>query len=205
MRISRNYGQIIEKSFYEPRPDIVAKKILGKILLRIEGDILMGGMITEVEAYFGPEDPASRASKKGWIGEAMKRDPGYTLVYMVHGYWLLNIVTTLGGAGAVLIRGIEPLIGIEHMRRYRGVFKKNILTSGPGRLTRALNITKELDNIPVYNVESCIQILDYLDIDEYDIERSHRIGVSKDLHEPYRFYIKSFIDKGLTIDKGLRH
>lgn len=205
MRISQNYGRILDKKFYESKPDYVAKKILGKILLRIVEDILLGGMIIEVEAYFGPEDPASRASRKGWVGEAMKRDPGYTLVYMVHGYWLLNVVTTLEEAGAILIRRIEPLIGIEHMRRFRGVFRKDLLTSGPGRLTRALNITKEVDNIPVYNIESCIQILEYLDIDEYDIGRNYRIGVPKDLPEPYRFYIKSFTGKGLVVDKGLRH
>lgn len=190
MRLSPNYGEILQQKFYNESPDEVAKKLLGKLLIRVLDNKVMGGMITEVEAYFGRDDPASRASKKGKIGDAMWRDPGHTLVYMVHGNWLLNIVTTEREAGAVLIRSIEPLIGIEYMRSLRGVKQKKLLTTGPGRLTRALQITKEEDGIPVYMSDSSIIVLDYLILDEEEIERSYRIGVTKDLPHPYRFYVK---------------
>ena len=190
MRLSPNYGNILQQKFYSDSPENVAKKLLGKLLIRILDDMVIGGMITEVEAYFGREDPASRASKKGKIGDAMWRDPGYTLIYMVHGNWLLNIVTTEGRAGAVLIRSLEPLIGIEHMRRFRGVTQKKLLTTGPGRLTKALKITNEEDGIPVFEEDSVIKVVDYLVLEDSDIERSYRIGVTKDLPEPYRFYVK---------------
>ncbi len=190
MRLSPNYGEILQQKFYNEPPDKVAKKLLGKLLLRVLDDKVMGGMITEVEAYFGKDDPASRASKKGKIGDAMWRDPGHTLVYMVHGNWLLNIVTTEGEAGAVLIRSIEPLIGIEYMRSLRGVKQKKLLTTGPGRLTKALKITNKEDGIPVYMSDSSILILDYLMMDDKEIERSYRIGVTKDLPNPYRYYVK---------------
>jgi len=190
MRLSPNYGNIILQNFYNDSPDKVARKILGKLLIRTLDDIVVGGMITEVEAYFGREDPASRASKKGKIGDAMWREPGYTLVYMVHGNWLLNVVTTMDNAGAVLIRSIEPLIGIEHIRLFRGVSQKKLMTTGPGRLTKALKITNEEDGIPIFKDDSSVKIVDYLEVDDSEVARSHRIGVSKDLPEPYRFYVK---------------
>ncbi len=191
MRFSARYGETIPKEFYSRSTETVASELLGALIIRrLEGRVL-GGMITEVEAYFGPEDPASRASKKGSIGRAMYRDPGRTLIYMVHNNWLLNIVTTAGGPGAVLIRSIEPLIGVEKMFRRRGVERKRLLTTGPGRLTRALGITKELDDTPVYIRGGELELLHYLEPSSGEIGRSGRIGVSKDLETPYRYYLLS--------------
>ncbi len=198
MKISPRYGEVVEKGFYDRDPDTVAMELLGKLIISFVGDEATGGMITEVEAYFGSDDPASRASKPGWIGEAMYRSPGKTLIYMVHGNWLLNIVTTSNAAGAVLIRSIEPLIGIEVMRRRRGVDRKRLLTTGPGRLTKALGIDKSHDDIEVYRRDSPIQIIHYLTLDMHEILRSHRIGVTRDLPTKHRFFIRDseYVSKG---------
>jgi len=189
MRFSPRYGSTIPRDFYAGRPDEVAPRLLGALLIRRIGGKVLGGMITEVEAYFGPEDPASRASKHGSVGRAMYREPGRTLIYMVHNNWLLNIVTTLDGPGAILIRSLEPLIGVEEMYRRRGVDRKRLLTTGPGRLTRALGITKELDDRPVYLRGGEIEILHYLEPGADEVGRSGRIGVSRDLEEPYRYFL----------------
>jgi len=189
MKISRRYGDTVEAEFYDRRPDTVARELLGKLIITRVNNHVTGGLITEVEAYFGVEDPASRAAKPGKIGEAMYRPPGKTLIYMVHGNWLLNIVTSSDEAGAVLIRSIEPLIGIETMYVRRGVTKKRLLTTGPGRLTKALGIDATLDNVEVYIENGVIEVKHYLDFSEAEIGRSGRIGVSKDLREPYRFYL----------------
>ena len=189
MKPSKYYGSVIPQEFYNSTPDDVAIRLLGKLLLRRWRGKLLGGMITEVEAYFGPEDPASRASKGGVIGEAMNRPPGHTLIYMVHANWLLNIVTLESKPSAVLIRSIEPLVGVEEMYINRGIKDIKVLTTGPGRLTKALNIDKSLDGIEVFNEDSELFILYYMDIEDREIGRSKRIGVTKDLEEPYRFYI----------------
>ncbi len=191
MRFTARYGETIPKEFYSRPPDRVAPELLGALLVRRMGNRVLGGMITEVEAYFGPEDPASRASKKGSIGRAMYREPGRTLIYMVHNNWLLNIVTTAGGPGAVLIRSVEPLIGVEEMFRRRGVSRKRLLTTGPGRLTKALGITRELDDMPVYIRGGELELLYYLEPGSGEVGRSGRIGVSRDLEEPYRYYLLS--------------
>jgi len=191
MRLSPKYGLIVEKEFFQRSSDIVARELLGKLLLRYINDIVIGGIIVETEAYFGAEDPASRASKGGKIGELMYREPGYILVYMVHANWLLNIVTGyLGQPSAVLIRALEPMIGIELMRRNRGVYDMRILTSGPGRLTKALKIDDSFNKFNVCDDDSPIKILYFYEYDENEVGRSMRIGVTEDLDKPYRFFIR---------------
>lgn len=121
----------------------------------------------------------------------MYGEPGRTLIRMVHGHWLLNIVTLPPGTpSAVLIRALEPIYGIDRMVINRGGVAIDRLTSGPGRLTEALGIDKELNSLPVYDPDSPIQILHYRNIPEEMVGRSGRIGVKKDLEIPLRFYVK---------------
>lgn len=183
--------KVVRKSFFVNVPDIVAEKLLGKILIRKYGKYLLSGRIVETEAYFDKRDPASRAAMSDKWLDKMLRDPGKTFVYMVHNNWLLNIVAhEKHDAGAVLIRALEPLKGMDIMKRFRNVNEKKILTNGPGKLTQALKIDKTLDNIPVYEKESPLIIVYPEKEESFEVMRAFRIGVKKDLPEPMRFYIK---------------
>ncbi|MDI6905831.1 MAG: DNA-3-methyladenine glycosylase, partial [Candidatus Bathyarchaeia archaeon] len=100
---------MLSKEFYERDSVLVARGLLGKILLRRLNSEILSGKIVETEAYYGENDTASRAYRgRKVFNESMFMDVGKAFIYMVHGNWLLNIVAHLkGGVGAVLIRAIE--------------------------------------------------------------------------------------------------
>ena len=105
---------------------------------------------------------------------------------MVHGNWLLNITAhEKGKVGAVLIRALEPLKGIELMRKNRGTSEILDLTNGPGKLTQALRIDKSLNEKSVTSKQSEIFIADGIKL---KISSSHRIGVKRDLKRKLRFF-----------------
>jgi len=103
----------LPRSFYERDPAVVARELLGKVLIRRLASQVLSGKIVETEAYYGENDPASKAYKgRKTFNEPMFREVGRTFIYMVHGNWLLNIVAhPKGEVGAVLIRALEPLQG----------------------------------------------------------------------------------------------
>ena len=189
----------LPKSFYERDPATVARELLGKTLVRRLNHQTLSGKIVETEAYYGVNDPASKAYKGRKIfNELMFLDVGKAFIYMVHGNWLLNIVAhPKGDVGAVLIRAIEPLQGIEAMKKNRGVKDLYALTSGPGKLTRALGITKEQNGLDVTKAENEIAVFEGVVEEDFEIGTSHRIGVKKDLPQELRFYIKGnkFVSK----------
>ncbi len=184
----------LPQEWYARDPKRVALELLGKILVRKTPDnVTIKCMITETEAYYGPEDPASRARKGGDLREVMGGPVGHALVYGVHKQWLLNVVAHKPGEyGAVLFRSCEPLEGLELMMRNRGVDNVKLLTTGPGRLTRALLIDKSFHKKPMYVVSHGLWIEDEgFDVRESDIVSSHRIGVREDLPEKLRFILKT--------------
>jgi DNA-3-methyladenine glycosylase len=125
---------VLERPFFERPAPTVARQLLGKFLVRRRGDVLDARMITETEAYIGPHDLACHASRGRTQRTEPMFGPGGTLyVYFIYGmYWMLNVVTCEEGyPAAVLIRGVEGL-------------------SGPGRLTKALEITKEQNGRPAW-------------------------------------------------------
>ncbi|MEM3728849.1 MAG: DNA-3-methyladenine glycosylase [Candidatus Bathyarchaeia archaeon] len=188
----------LPKSFYERNPAIVARELLGKVLVRKLNHQTLSGKIVETEAYYGEKDPASKAYEgRKAFNELMFSDAGKAFIYMVHGNWLLNIVAhPKGGVGAVLIRAVEPIQGIEVMMKNRGVEDIYALTSGPGRLTKALSITKKQNGLDVTRAENEIAIFEAT-AEEFEICTSHRIGVKRDLPQELRFYIKEnrFVSK----------
>jgi DNA-3-methyladenine glycosylase len=190
--------ETLPKSFFERDPALVAKELLGQILVRRLNAKRLSGKIVETEAYYGEDDPASKAYKgRKVFNELMFLDIGKTFVYMVHGNWLLNIVAhPKGGVGAVLIRAVEPLHGIEIMKKNRGIANIYALTNGPGRLTKALKITKEQNGLDVTKPKSGIAIFEG-PVESFEICTSHRIGVKIDLPQKLRFYIKEnkFVSK----------
>jgi DNA-3-methyladenine glycosylase len=167
----------MNKRFFERDASEVAKDLLGCIFIRkIDGKELRA-MIVETEAYYGSEDPASRACKNGDLRETMMMEPGTILVYGVHNNWLVNFVTGKKGvAAAVLIRAIEPL-------NFDG------RGNGPGLLTQALKIDKGFHKKNVLDNDELRILLRKGKMDPKIVE-SFRIGVTKDLPKKLRFYIK---------------
>lgn len=148
------------------------------------------GKIVETEAYFGRGDPVSRASRKRTrLNEIMWWKGGLAFVYTVHAHELFNVTTEPEGTpGAVLIRALEPLEGLELMRRRRDVGRERELTSGPGKLTRALGITKEHHGLDLTS-SKWLMILKG-ESKGFEVATSHRIGVTADLERELRFYIR---------------
>lgn len=176
---------MLDLRFYQRRTDLVARDLIGKVLVRKLNDEKIEGIIVETEAYFGEKDPASRAyfGMKNY-NKVMWEEPGKIFVYNVHKYWMLNIVAhEKGKVGAVLIRALQPIFDIEY--NYNDIKKLKKLFSGPGRLTITLKIDKSL-NGKFLGKESGVWIEDRGVV--LEIGRSNRIGVRKDLKKKLRFF-----------------
>jgi len=178
------------RDFYERDPAEVARALLGKTLVRRLGGGRVGGTIVEAEAYYGLDDPASRAYKgRKSYNDVMWGEPGRLFIYNVHRYWMLNFVAhEPGGVGGVLIRALEPTIGVEAMLVNRPVEKMNDLTSGPGRLSVAIAVDKSLNGLDATDEGSPVHVLQ--GESKPEAASSHRIGVTRDLPEKLRFYLK---------------
>lgn len=176
-------------SFYR-RDDVVtiARELLGKKLCTLIDGQYTAGMIVETEAYRAPEDPASHAYdfRRTPRTEVMFAAGGVAYVYVIYGiYELFNVVTSVEGTPhAVLIRGLEPLEGLDIMQQRRQLEGKHSrLSSGPGLLSQALGITRaytglSLDTTPVW-------IEDFREISPSSIVASPRVGMGKTVFEPY--------------------
>jgi DNA-3-methyladenine glycosylase len=186
----RIQGSPLPSSFFARDPATVARELLGKRLVRVLNGETLEGTIVETEAYYGAEDPASRAfyGRKNY-NFLMWGEPGRVFIYNVHKYWMLNVVAhEPDKIGAVLIRAIEPTRGIESMLSNRLVKEPRALTNGPGKLTIALAIDKDSHGISVLSPESEIRILDT--VSDQIIRTSRRIGVTQDLACDLRFYVE---------------
>ena len=179
----------LERSFYERYTVEVARELIGKLLIRKMGRNLLIGRIVEAEAYRGRDDPASHASRgPTQRSKIMFGRGGYAYIYFTYGnHYMFNVTTEPPGKpGAVLIRALEPLEGIEIMKKNRGVEDLRLLTSGPGRLTKAFGIDKSLNGVDL----TCSDELFLADdgCREYVVESSPRIGVSGGKKRKWRFY-----------------
>lgn len=138
---------MIPREFYSQDTVTVARKLLGKKIIRRIGKHEISGIIIETEAYRQKDDPASHAYKKMTErNRAMFEEVGKAYVYFTYGmYYCFNVVAknSRHDAGAVLIRSIKPLDGIEIMKKNRGTEDLSNLASGPGKLTQAFKITKK--------------------------------------------------------------
>lgn len=191
-------SKILPLSFYT-RDDVVliSKELIGKyVFTDIEG-LLCGGIIVETEAYMGPEDTGSHAfnGRRTGRNEIMYAEGGVTYMYICYGiHDMLNIVTGVAGTShAVLIRALEPVVGLNVMRERREVFNDDRrLCKGPGALAKALGLRKVHNGLSLE--ESTIWIEDRGNVlEENDIVASARIGLNiegpfRDI--PWRFYIR---------------
>jgi DNA-3-methyladenine glycosylase len=177
--------------FYERDSVQVAKDLLGKILLHRMNHEEISGRIVEAEAYVENDIASKTLRRRKVFGQLTSQDCGTTFIYMVHGNWLLNIVAhPRGSMGGVLIRAIEPIRGIETMKKDRNIGNQRNLTNGPGKLTEALAITKELNRTDVTRRHAELAIIED-DASTFEIGSSHRIGVTRDLPQELRFFIKA--------------
>jgi len=182
--------EVLKEEFYSAYVVEVAKRLLGKMLIREYSGKTLGGKIVETETYRGADDPASHAYRgKTRRNYAMWMKPGTAYVYQIYGvHYCLNVVAEPEGKpAAVLIRALEPILGLEEMMKNRGVKDPKLVTSGPARLTQALRITRELNGWDMTRGE-VLYIASYEDVASGDIVSTPRIGV-KD-RRPWRFYIR---------------
>jgi DNA-3-methyladenine glycosylase len=193
--------QPVPRRFYDRDPKLVAPQLLGKILIRHEGRKLLAGRIVEVEAYLGQNDPASHAFRGPTDrNRVMFGPPGFAYVYFTYGMHYCVNVTCLkeGTAGAVLIRALEPLAGIEEMALNRDLNLSldvgltgglKALTSGPARLCEALAITRTRDDgKDLASPNSDLWIAsDRARVGE--IAAGPRVGITQAADWPLRFYI----------------
>lgn len=188
-------GRVLPIRFYARPAVVVARELLGARIVSSVDGLLTVGRIVETEAYTGPDDEASHAAAR--IGRtarnaAMFGPPGSAYVYRIYGvHWCLNVVTdTVDHPAAVLIRAIEPITGIDVMqeRRGRGTIAPCLIGRGPGNLARALGIDGALNGQSLRVAP--LRLLRGDAIDDAAVATGPRIGVTRAVEEPLRFFIR---------------
>ena len=172
----------------------IAQQLLGKgLFTKINGKIT-GGLIVETEAYSWKERGCHAYNNRMTArNEVMFRDGGLAYVYLCYGiHQMFNVVTNREGqADAVLIRALEPVKGIDEMMKRTGAPNPKRITSGPGKLTRALGIDRNLNGISLTSKSLWLADLGPT-IKKKDIIESPRIGIDyagKDALLPWRYTI----------------
>ena len=188
-------NRTVPRGFYLDPPDVVARRLLGKLLVRRYEGKRLTGRIVEVEAYFGLDDPAAHTfAGKTERNAVLFGPPGVAYVYFIYGmHYCLNISCEPDGqAGGVLLRALEPVEGLATMARLRGLERDanpRLLTSGPGRLCQALAVTRMTHNgVDVASRRSEL----YVEDDGFapdKTEATPRIGIRKAAERPLRFSI----------------
>jgi DNA-3-methyladenine glycosylase len=188
-------GKLLPRSFFLPPPDIVAPRLLGKLLVRRLPHQLLAGRIVETEAYFGAGDPAAHShAGKTPRNAVLFGPPGHAYVYFIYGmHQCLNVsCEPEGQAGCVLIRAIEPLEGLPGMAANRGLqpnASPRQFASGPGRLCQALAITRaDLNAADMTTASSPLQLRD----DGHpppEIAATPRVGITKAADRLLRFLV----------------
>ena len=180
---------ILPRSFYSRHATEVARGLLGKILVHGE----TSGKIVETEAYIGPDDPACHAwrGRRSPMVESLYGPPGTAYVYFTYGmHWCLNAVTRREGfPAAVLLRALEPVEGLEVMRRRRGggAVPDRRLCAGPAMLCQAFGVTGRLDSSPLSR--GALRILRDPGRGRLRVSVGPRVGITRAVDWPLRFWI----------------
>jgi DNA-3-methyladenine glycosylase len=180
-----------DRRFFDRPANHVARDLLGARLVSTVDGQRATGVIVEVEAYTGPDDPASHAAAR--IGRtrrnaAMFGPPGTAYVYLSYGvHWCLNVVTgPIGEPCAVLLRAIDPIEGLGVMAARRG--RERDLASGPGRAGQAFGITDALD---AHDFSSPpLRLVPGWSIPSVSIDVSTRVGLSRAQDRLLRFCVR---------------
>ena len=194
---------LLKAEFFNRDPRRVARALLGKLLVRKTPRGILAGRIVETEAYLGKNDDAAHAAAgKTARNAVLFGPPGHAYVYFIYGnHYCLNVSCLPDGVpGCVLLRALEPVSGIEQMAEARGLdgakqidlrkisFLKKI-SSGPGRMAEAMEITRERDNgKSLVSERSDLRLVD----GGYRVRRvtvTPRIGIVKSAELPLRYFI----------------
>jgi DNA-3-methyladenine glycosylase len=201
-------GPALSAAFYDRPTEIVARELLGTVLEHRSRDGTAAGRIVEVEAYLGPHDPACHsASGLTSRNRHLHGPPGTAYVYLIYGlHWCVNAVTREAGFGsAVLIRAIEPLVGVMHMRRRRGGVPDRALTSGPGRVCQALAIDRSQDGVSL--TRGALRILAGDPVTDTQVIVTARIGITRAADWPLRFAVRDnvWVSRGRPAAEAATH
>jgi DNA-3-methyladenine glycosylase len=171
----------LTRDFFARSVHEVAPALIGSTLL-VDG---VGGRIVEVEAY-APDDPASH----GYRGQtarnrAMFGPAGHAYVYRSYGmHWCLNLVCAGEGVPeAVLVRALEPTVGLDWMRARRGVESERLLCAGPGRLCQALGVTDRHDGLPLDRPPFELRAAE----GALEVATGLRVGITRAAELPWRY------------------
>jgi DNA-3-methyladenine glycosylase len=189
--------KLLPQTFYNRGPEVVAKELLGMILVRQYGSERLSGRIVETEAYLGQADPASHAFRPiSPFNAVLFGPPGHADVYLIYGlHYCLNVSCLPDGEpGGVLFRAVIPLQGIATMAALRGMkadAPAKSLTGGPARLCQAMGITRASSHgVDMASASSDLQIVD----DGFrpkEIVTTTRIGIKKAVDLPLRFLLSA--------------
>lgn len=172
----------LPREFYARRAIVVARDLLGRVLVHQDGGVRRAGVIVETEAYVGPHDLACHASKgRTARTDVMFGPAGHAYVYLIYGmYDCFNVVCErVGYPAAVLVRAVAPIEGCDGK------------TDGPGKLCRALKINRALNRADLTN--SALTIEEGTRMSPRRIEKGPRIGVDYSgdwAHAPLRFWVR---------------
>ena len=178
--------QIIRTTFFRREPILCARELVG-------AELIWGtcaGTIVETEAYLAESDEAchtfSRPSARAFIE---RNKPGAAYIYFSYGaHWMLNVLVKGASNGFVLIRALQPLRGIELMKKRRGVDDERRLCSGPGKLTEAFAITNRHHEMNLcLDPRHCFA---WSSGEDVDVVADERIGITRSAHHPWRFTLQ---------------
>ena len=179
-------SRIIRTTFFRRDPIKCARELVGTELIWGK----CSGKIVETEAYLAENDEAchtfSRSSARAFIE---RNRAGAAYIYFSYGaHWMLNVLVKGETNGFVLIRAVQPLRGIELMKKRRGVDDERGLCSGPGKLTEAFDITDRYHEMNLCtDLRHCFA---YSADQDVDVVADQRIGITRSMHHPWRFTIR---------------
>lgn len=195
-------GRVLPRSFFEKSPELVAPRLLGKVLAHRTGGLVLAGRIVEVEAYLGPHNDPPDAAAHSHRGPTPRNlvlfgPAGHAYIYFIYGmYSCMNVSCEAEGLGSgILLRALEPLPGpngaaLARMTLNRGLApgaRPSLLTSGPGRLCQALGLNrKDHNGLDLADAASPLQIRD----DGWatsEVLVTARIGINVAVDWPLRF------------------
>lgn len=208
--------QRLNKKFYQQPTFTLARKLLGKFIVRKIKQQTLIAQITEIECYYGHEDKASHASKgRTARTELMFGQPGLAYIYLIYGmYYCFNLVTEAKDfPAAILIRAVQPISGIKQMHKNRGMCHPELsrrvtchgsaeltmtkgISNGPGKLCQALQIDKKLNGENLLTSHKLYLAADpQIKIGSKQIGQAKRIGIDyagSYRHKLWRYYLKEF-------------
>ena len=193
-------GRRLARAFFLRPTPVVARDLLGRILVHDSAEGLAAGIVVETEAYLR-DDPASHSFRgRTERNASMFGPPARAYVYLIYGmHHCLNVVTASEGIGeAVLVRALEPIEGLELMRARRGDVEDRDLCNGPGKLVRALGLGRGHDGVDLLRGPLRFHEARARSVARVPIVRGARVGITNGRDLPLRFHLRDcrFVSRG---------